>query len=114
MPSTAPARRYPPAPANAPAASAVPAYCFAVHSAADPGVMPRVMELFAKRGLLPSRWHSDLVHGGGAKPDELVIDIQVAGLDAAEGDYIARCLRQQVHVLGVLTSVKSAQRDRVA
>ena len=114
MPSTAPARRCPTAPANAPAASAVPAYCFAVHSAADPGVMPRVMELFAKRGLLPTRWHSDLVSGGGARADELVIDIQVAGLDAAEGDYIARCLRQQVHVLGVLTSVKSAPRDRVA
>jgi hypothetical protein len=39
---------------------------------------------------------------------ELVIDIQVAGLGAEEGDYIARCLRQQVYVQSVLTSVKEA------
>ena len=32
--------------------------CFSVHAHADPGVMPRVLELFAKRGLVPSAWHS--------------------------------------------------------
>jgi hypothetical protein len=95
--------------ANVPAAEAVPTHCFAVHAAADPGVMPRVMELFAKRNLVPSRWHSDLVSfPGGTRADELVIDIQVAGLTLDESDYIARCLRQQVYVHGVLTSVKDA------
>jgi hypothetical protein len=94
-------------PSKFPAADPVPAYCFAVHAAADPGVLPRVMELFAKRNLVPSRWHSDL---GGHEADELVIDIQVAGLSAEEGDYVARCLRQQVYVQSVLTSVKDAFR----
>ena len=28
--------------------------CFSVHARAEPGVMPRVLELFAKRGLVPS------------------------------------------------------------
>lgn len=94
---------------SAPAAEAVSTYCFAVHAVADPGVMPRVMELFAKRNLVPSRWHSDLTSfGGGPRGDELVIDIQVAGLAPADGDYIARCLRQQVYVQSVLTSVKEA------
>lgn len=95
--------------ANLPAAEAAPTRCFAVHAAVDPGVMARVMELFAKRSLVPSRWHSDLVSFAGAgRPAELVIDIQVSGLSADESDYIARCLRQQVHVLSVLTSVKEA------
>ncbi len=34
--------------------------CFAVHARAEPGVMPRVLEQFAKRGLIPSNWHSDV------------------------------------------------------
>jgi hypothetical protein len=96
-------------PSKTAAAEAAPTYCFAVQASADPGVLPRVMELFAKRNLVPSRWHSDLV----SPPDpgraaELVIDVQVAGLGADEGDYIARCLRQQVYVQSVLTSVKEA------
>lgn len=94
-------------PSNAPPA-ALPTHCFAVHAAAEPGVMPRVMALFAKRNLVPSRWHSDLAGFSGGRADELVIDIQVAGLTGDESDYIARCLRQQVGVMSVLTSVKSA------
>ena len=41
--------------------------CFSVQAVADPSVMPRVLELFAKRGLIPARWHSDL----GGRPDRL-------------------------------------------
>ncbi len=44
----------------------------------------------------------------GPRGAEIVIDIQVVGLAAEEGDYIARCLRQQVYVQSVLTSVKEA------
>lgn len=102
-------------PSDIPTADAAPTYCFAVQSAADPGVLPRVMELFAKRNLVPSRWHSDVTRfGNGSKADELVIDIQVTGLTAHEGDHIARCLRQQVHVQSVLTSVKGVPHDRFA
>lgn len=99
-----------PRPPKTPAAAeAAPTYCFAVQAAADPGVLPRVMELFAKRNLVPSRWHSDLMGSAeGPRGAEIVIDIQVVGLAADEGDYIARCLRQQVYVQSVLTSVKEA------
>lgn len=91
-----------------PHSSAAPAagtavYCFSILAAAEPGVMPRVLELFAKRGLTPTRWHSDVV---GPRGDELSIDIQVHGLDLAAGDYIARCLRQVYQVETVLTSQK--------
>lgn len=94
------------------AAEADSTYCFAVQAVADPGVMPRVMGLFAKRNLVPSRWHSDLMSvAGGSRGQEIVIDVQVAGLTAEEGDYIARCLRQQVYVQSVLTSMKAAAPD---
>lgn len=81
---------------DAPAASTV---SFAVQARAEPGVMPRVVELFAKRGLVPHKWHSTSM--GSA----LTIDVQMAGLDRDLGDYIARCMRQIIGVETVLTSV---------
>ena len=83
--------------------ASLPTACFAVEARAEPGVMPRVLELFAKRGLVPSRWHSTLQGASGA---ELHIDIQVEGMERALSDYIARCLRQLPDVEIVLTSEK--------
>jgi hypothetical protein len=45
-------------PVAARAAEASPTYCFSVQAAADPGMLPRVLELFAKRNLVPSRCHA--------------------------------------------------------
>ena len=87
------------------AAAPAPTYCFAVQAAADPGVMSRVLELFAKRGLVPSRWHSTVA---GAAGEELHIDVQMTALAPDLGDTIARGLRQIVHVQAVLTTVKTA------
>lgn len=79
--------------------------CFSILAEAEPGVMPRVLGLFAKRGLVPNRWVSDLLaaRGGGR---ELAIDLQIEGLSAELADYVARCLRQIHGVERVLTSVK--------
>ncbi|HUJ97443.1 MAG TPA: hypothetical protein VLV85_04305 [Stellaceae bacterium] len=90
---------------SSPAASAFrpesrPTACFSVQAAADPGVMPRVVELFAKRGLVPSSWISRV------SGSELTIDLQLAGLDAETAHYVARCLRQIVAVDVVLVSEK--------
>ena len=74
--------------------------CFSVHAASDPGVMPRVLELFAKRGLVPTSWHSSVAFGA----DELVIDIQMQGMVRHESDYVAACLRGIPAVSCVLTS----------
>lgn len=87
-------------------ASPAPTYCFSVQAAAEPGVMPRVLELFAKRNLVPSKWHSAVV---GAAGDELQIDIQVVGLKPELGDYIAQCLRQIMPVACVLTTMKAVE-----
>jgi acetolactate synthase small subunit len=75
--------------------------CFSVHARAEPGVMPRVLELFAKRGLVPSHWQSATF---GDDLSELTIDIQMRGLGRETVDYIAACLRQIVFVKVVLTS----------
>ncbi len=85
------------------APAVAPVYCFSILAEAEPGVMPRVLELFAKRGLVPTRWHSDVT---GPTGRDLAIDIQIDGLDVQTGDYIARCLRQVYQVLTVLTSQK--------
>ena len=77
---------------------------FSVHAHAEPGVMPRVLELFAKRGLVPSAWHSTVC---GADQPGLTIDIQMHGLGRDLTDYIATCLRQIAYVEVVLTSEKS-------
>jgi hypothetical protein len=61
--------------------------------------MPRVLEIFAKRGLVPELWHSAVVRPG----NRLTIDVEVAGLgDTA--DYVANCLRQITGVEVVLTA----------
>ncbi|MEX0760761.1 MAG: hypothetical protein WD100_14355 [Tistlia sp.] len=84
-----------------------PVFCFSVAAAAEPGVMPRVLELFAKRNLVPLRWHSDrLPAGQGRGGETLAIDIQVRDLEPELCDYIARCLRQIHGVETVLTSEK--------
>lgn len=73
-----------------------PTACFSVHAEAEPGVMPRVLELFAKRGMVPTSWHSRVAAG------ELTIDLQMRGLDGATAGYIAACLRQITSVTTVL------------
>lgn len=73
---------------------------FSVQARAEPGVMPRVLELFAKRGLVPTRWHS----AAAAPGLNLAIDVEVDGLDRDTADYVARCMRQIPGVDLVLTA----------
>jgi len=80
-----------------------PVWCFSVFAAPEACVMPRVLEYFAKRGLVPARFHGDVVDDGA---DGLVIDVHVDGLAAETADHIAACLREIVYVERVLTAVK--------
>lgn len=82
--------------------------CFSVHSGVDPGVMPRVMGQFAKRGLVPCQWHSTVA---GPREDELHIDLQVHGLPPVQCAQIAEALRQMAEVRLVLTSEKRLARS---
>jgi hypothetical protein len=78
--------------------------CFSVIAKADPGLMPRVLELFAKRGLVPTYWCSRVTG------QELTIDLQMERLDRATTSYLAACFRQIPTVRTVLTSEKRIER----
>lgn len=77
---------------------------FSVHARPEPGVMPRVLELFAKRGLVPQRYL------GTASEAALTIEVQIGGLDHDLVDYIGRCMRQIAGVETVLTTETLAPR----
>ena len=79
-----------------------PTFCLTVRTIADPGSLPRVLEVFAKRGLVPAKLFSVAT---GA--DELTVDLQVSGLEPELGAVIANQLRSQVGIETVLTSVKT-------
>ena len=94
-------------PSVSPAAAAAPDrspyllfVSFSIRALAEPGVMPRVLELFAKRGLVPQRWNSVVSEAG------LGIDVQMTGLDRDMADYIARCMRQ-IHGVETVFTVES-------
>jgi acetolactate synthase small subunit len=78
--------------------AAIITVCYAVHAHVEPGVMPRILELFAKRGLVPHKWRST------ASPEALAIEVQIAGLDRDVAAYIGRAMRQIVGVESVLSS----------
>jgi hypothetical protein len=65
-----------------------------------------VLELFAKRGLTPDRFH------GAVAEDGLSIDIQCAGLEPQVAEHIAVFLRNLVYVDRVLTATKLASAGR--
>ena len=71
--------------------------CFSLQARAEPGVTPRVVELFAKRGLVPQKFHST------ASGSVLTIDVQIGGIGRDLADYIARSMRQIIGVETVLT-----------
>lgn len=77
--------------------------CFSLVATADPGVLARVINVFAKRGLIPSQVYSTLA---GPRSEDLHIDLQVTAMDAHLREIIAESLRQTVCVHIVLTSEK--------
>ena len=76
---------------------------FSVIATAEPGTMPHVLEIFAKRGLVPARWLSTVA---GPRDGEIHIDIQLADADRELAERLAQFLRQVVSVQSVLTSEK--------
>jgi acetolactate synthase small subunit len=88
--------------ARSPGAAARRMDCFSVAAAAEAGALPRILEAFAQRGLVPARVHA--VHDAG----ELVVDLQASGLDAAGAELVAAKLRALIDVRAVLTYSKGA------
>jgi len=78
-------------------------HCFSVWAVADPGMMPRLMELWAKRGLLPDRWHGVRDAASG---DHVEIDIETGEIDQALATQMAAAMRAMFGVSQVLLSEK--------
>jgi acetolactate synthase small subunit len=74
--------------------------CFALLAEPDPASLPRLLEPFAKRGLVPSAVQCRLLE----ETEELSVDLQVRGMTREESDYVARTLRALPLVRQVLTS----------
>jgi acetolactate synthase regulatory subunit len=78
--------------------------CFAVRGDAAPGLLPRVIEPFVKRGLQIQDVHARIV-GSGEEACQL-IDLQIAGMSDAAAETAAEALRQIVGVERVLLARK--------
>lgn len=65
-------------------------YCF--EADAEPGVLPRALELLAKRGLVPARVFAQ------ADADQLSVEIEVDGLEAETAEQVGRSLGEIVGV----------------
>jgi hypothetical protein len=79
-------------------------WCYAVDAVSEPGILPRLMDLLAKRDLVPARWHAD--RAGSRRDGLLTVDIQVDELDQPAAEYLAARMRQIVGVAAVLMSEK--------
>ena len=75
--------------------------CFSVFAAADPSALLRVLEVFSLFGVIPDRCHSSRLESGH---DQLVIDIQAAGLPADRAVQLVRRLERVITVTQVLHS----------
>ena len=68
-------------------------YCF--EADAEPGVLPRALELLAKRGLVPARVFAQ------AADDALSVEIEIEGLAPETADHVGQCLAEIVGVRAV-------------
>ena len=68
-------------------------YCF--EADAEPAVLPRALDLLAKRGLVPNRVFAQ------AADDALSVEIEVEGLSSDTADHVGRCLGEIVGVRAV-------------
>ncbi len=65
-------------------------YCF--EADLEAGVLPRALELIAKRGLVPAKVFAQ------ADDDLLSVEIEVEGLESDTAEHVGRCLGQLVGV----------------
>lgn len=86
----------------APGAEFVKAIYF-VTGEADPGPLPRLLEPFAKLGLVPTRAHASVEDGDGR---ELAADLRVESVDRVTAHLIDKALRRIVGVRSVIALVE--------
>lgn len=78
--------------AEHPAAGAPVLAHFRLTALADPNMLSRLLEHFAKRSLVPERWLSQRTANAG--DDMLQIEVECRMRDADTAQYVGRCLAQ--------------------
>ena len=78
-------------------------FCFSVRAEAEPSVLPRLLALFAKRGLVPEAVHARSYDHAASG---LQVDVEATGLGAHLADYLQLCMQRIVGVELVLLSTK--------
>ena len=61
---------------------------FTVFGEADPALLPRIVALFAKCGLVPTRFQAESLG------DEMHVEVEFAALSSSRADHFAEVLRQ--------------------
>ena len=65
---------------------------------ADPGMLPRVLQVLAKRSLVPEVFRSERRPGD----DGLSVELRIPAVETTKARHIAACLRETVGVRTVL------------
>ncbi len=97
-------------PASEPFRGNEPKTTYSVRALAEPGVMPRIMELLAKRGMTPDAWQSYRI---GPDGKVLQITFQALDLDGSVANHISNCIRQIVSVETVVMSRSDATDEAI-
>lgn len=67
----------------------------------DPGLLPRVLQVFAKRSLVPDAVRAERFVLGLADDDILSVELHVPAMPEATAMHVAACLRETVGVRSV-------------
>jgi hypothetical protein len=81
-----------------------PVSCFSIVAAADPSVLPRILDIVAMFDRIPERCHSSRLDHERGRP--LMIDLQIADLSPTEVHLIEKKLERMVLVTQILCSEK--------
>lgn len=83
-----------------------PVWCYGVSADPSPGLLLRVLEFVAKRGLVPLAVHASRCVERGAQgvEDTLTVDLQVEGLDPDAARHVGNCFGEIVGVRHVAMS----------
>ena len=70
---------------------------------ADPGLLPRVLEVFAKRSLVPDAMRAERRPAFDRSDDDsLSVELRIPPMEPAKAQHVAACLRETVGVRTVL------------
>ena len=78
---------------------------YLVQGASEPGLLPRLVEPFAKLGTVPSRVHASREAGDGS---DMTVDLRLTGVEPRTAELIEIALRRVVGVRQLIAVIERA------